>query len=67
MEEYVNNEDDDQKEKTAENKNDDVIHRYITENEKENNWDTLEKVTEECPDNTSPFEIEEGLNNEDVY
>ena len=30
----VNNEDDDKKEKIAKNKNEGVIHRYITENKK---------------------------------
>ena len=27
--------------------NEDVIHRYITENEPENNWNNLKKVIEE--------------------
>ena len=34
MEECLNNEDDDEKEKTTENKNEVIIHRDITENEK---------------------------------
>ena len=38
--------DEDKKEKTAENKNEGVIHRDISENEKETNWDTLKKVIE---------------------
>ena len=29
--------------------NEDVIHRYITENEPENNWNNLKKVIEEWP------------------
>ena len=44
MEECLNYKDDDEKEKTAENKNEDVIHRDIIENEKETNRDTLGKV-----------------------
>ena len=36
--------------KTAENENEGVIHRDITENEPETNWDVLKKVIEECPD-----------------
>ena len=38
--------DDDEKEKTAENKNEGVTHRDITENEKENDWGNLKKVME---------------------
>ena len=36
--------------KTAENENEGVIHREITENEPGTNWDVLKKVIEECPD-----------------
>ena len=54
MEECVNNEDYDEKEKTVDNINEDVIHRDITENEKETNWVTLEKLIEEFPYDTSP-------------
>ena len=34
MEECIDDEDDDEKGKTADNKNEGVIHRYITDNEK---------------------------------
>ena len=44
MEEGVNNEDNDKKEMTPENEYESVIHRYITENEKETNRDILDKV-----------------------
>ena len=37
MEGFVNNEDDDEKENTAENKNQGVIHRDIIKGEKETN------------------------------
>ena len=57
MEECVNNEDDDEKKK-AENINEGVIHRYITEKEKETNWDNLEKVIEELSYDTHPVDME---------
>ena len=41
------------------NENEGVIHRDITENEIETNWDTLNRVTKEFPDNTPPIVIEE--------
>ena len=50
MEEGVNNEDDDEKEITAENEDEGEIHRDIKQYEKENNWYSLDKVIEECPD-----------------
>ena len=61
----VNNEDDDEKEITSENEDEGVIHRVIIEYEKETNRDTLDKVIEECQDNTPPTDMEEGVNNED--
>ena len=64
MQECVNNEDYDEKEKTVDNINEDVIHRDITENEKETNWVTLEKLIEEFPYDTSPVQMEEGVNDE---
>ena len=42
-----------------------LIHRVVTEKGKETNRDTLDKAIEECPDETSPVEMEEGVNNED--
>ena len=44
MEEVVNNEENDEKYKTAENEDESVIHIDITENKKENNWNNLYKV-----------------------
>ena len=46
MEGCVHNEDDDKKEIVAENKDEVVIHRDITENENETNQDTLDKEIE---------------------
>ena len=46
-------------------KNKKIIHRVITEKGKETNRDTLDKVIEGYTDNTSPVEMEEGVNNED--
>ena len=46
MVEGVNNGDDDEKERTAENEDEGEIHRDMTEYEKETNWDSLDKVTE---------------------
>ena len=40
-------------------------HRVITEKKKENNQYTLGKVIEGFPDNTSPVEMQEDVNNED--
>ena len=65
MEKCVNNEDDDKKEITTQNEDEGVIHRDITEYEKDTNRDTLNKVTEECSDETSPIKMEEGVNNEE--
>ena len=44
MEEGVNNEEDSEKEITAENEDESAIHRNIIDNEQENNWDTFDKV-----------------------
>ena len=44
--------------KTVENKNEGEINIDITEKEKCTNWDTLEKVIVECPDDTSPVQME---------
>ena len=52
---------DDSKKKNIREKK--VIHRVITENKKETDWGTLDKVIKGWTDNTSPFEIEEGVNN----
>ena len=46
------------KKKTAENKNESVIHRDIIENEKETHRDTFDKVIEECLDDKTPAEID---------
>ena len=64
MEGCLNDEYDDEKEKTADNVNEGVINRDITENEKETNQDTLKKLIEECPDDTSPVEMEDCVNDE---
>ena len=50
MEQGVNNEDADEKEITADNEDEGVIHKDITENEIETNWDALDKVIECCLD-----------------
>ena len=47
MQKCVNNEDDDEKEITADNEDEGVINRDITEHEKETNQDTLDKLIEE--------------------
>ena len=44
--------------KTAENKNEGVIHRYITEIEKETNRDTLEILKEEFSYDILPVDME---------
>ena len=46
IEKFVNNEEDDKKEITAENEDEGVIHRVITEYGKEINWDNLDMVIE---------------------
>ena len=56
-----------QERKTAENKNEGVIHTDITENEKETNWDTLKKVIEKWAYDTSPVVMEEFVNDEVDY
>ena len=66
MEEGVNNEDNDKKEITSENEYQGVIHRDIIEYEKETIWDTMDKVIEECPNATSPVDMEECVNDK-VY
>ena len=66
MEEVVNNEYEDEREITPENEYEGVIHRDMTENEKETIRDTLDKVIEECPDDTSPVEMQDCVNDE-VY
>ena len=65
MEKCVDNEEDVKTEITAENEDEGVIHTVIIQYEKENNWDTLDKVIEECPDDTSPTYMEEVVNNKD--
>ena len=64
MKEYVKNENDDKKEITAQNEGEDLIHIVITKNERENNWDNLEKVIEELLYDTTPAEIKKFVNNE---
>ena len=59
MEEYVNNEDDDEKEITEKNEYECVIHIDIIEYEKDTIRDTLDKVIEEFPDETFPVDIQE--------
>ena len=54
-------------EKTTENENEGLIHRYFTENEKETNQDTLNRFIEEFPDDTSPVVMEECVNYELDY
>ena len=66
MEEGIKNEDDDDKEITSQNEYEGVIHRDITENKKETILDTLEKVREECPDETYPVDMEDCVNDK-VY
>ena len=39
----------------------------MNENETENNWDTLEEVIDEFPDDTSPIVVEDFLNGELEY
>ena len=56
MEEYTDDQDDEQKEKTAENINEGIIHKDITDNEK-TNWYIFKKVIEECPYYTTPAEM----------
>ena len=65
MEERINNEYGNEKERTDENEYKCVIHRDITDDEKYTIWDTLDKLIEEFPDETSPVDMEEGVNNED--
>ena len=50
--------DDDKKQNTAEQKTKDGIYRNIPDNEKETTQDTLNKVTEECPDGTTSADME---------
>ena len=61
MEEGVNDEDDDEKEIKADNEDEYVIHRDITEYEKETNWDALDKLKGEFSDENSPVEMEERV------
>ena len=61
IKECVNNEDYDKKEITVKNGYEGVINRDITENERGIIQDTLDKVIEECPDETSSVEMEEGV------
>ena len=64
MEECVNNEDGDKKE-NQQRKKEDAIHRYITENKKETNSDTLNQGIEELLHYTTPGKMEEYVNDED--
>ena len=61
MEEGVNNQDGEGKEIIAQNEDEGVIHRDITENEREINRNTLNKVREEIPDDSSPVEMDKGV------
>ena len=65
MQKCVNIKEDDKKEITAENKDEVLIHRVSTQYEKETNQDTLNKVIEEFPYDTSPIDMEEVVNNGD--
>ena len=65
MKSGVNNEYNDEKQITAENKGEGVIQRDITNNEKDTIQDTLDKLIEKLTDETSPVEMEEGVNNKD--
>ena len=51
--------DDEYREETTEIANKAVIHRDITESETETNQDTLNKVIEDFPDDTSRVNMEE--------
>ena len=65
MEECVHNENNDEKE--TENEYEGVIQIYITQNEHETNQHTFDKVIEVCPYDTTPVEMEEGINNEEYH
>ena len=36
-----------------------MIHMYMNENETKTDWDTLDKLLQECPDITSPAMVED--------
>ena len=59
IEECPDDQDDEDKQERAEKINKGVIRRDITDNEKETNWYTLNKVIEEFSDDTTPGEMEE--------
>ena len=48
IEECTDDQDDYEKEKTAENKNEGAIYRHIAENEPETNQDEMKPVIQEC-------------------
>ena len=52
------------KKKMEDNKNEGVIHRDITDNEKETNRNILKNVIEEWPYDTTPADMEECVNDE---
>ena len=58
IDEFPDDLDDDEKERTAENENEGVIHRDITKNETGTNWDTTKMVIEELPDDQDDDEKE---------
>ena len=53
------------KKKTTEKRNEGLIHRDTTHNEKETNRDNLNKVTEEWSDDTTPADMEECVSDKD--
>ena len=65
LEKFPDGNDNDEKKITSEKK------RWKTQsyywNETEMHWDALDKVMEECPDDTISSVIEKGVNNEDEY
>ena len=67
MEEVVNNEEYHEQNITAENKDEIVIHRDITQNEHKNNRDNFDKITEEFTEDTSPVDMEEYVNDKNYY
>ena len=64
LEQFPYGRDNDEKKITPEKKDKNLIHRVITEMGKETNQDTLDKLIKGCPDDTSPVEMKEGVNNE---
>ena len=64
--ECPDDQDDDKKQITPYRINKGVIHKYIEDNEKETNRDTSNKVIEEFPDDTTPYDMKECGNDEEM-